>query len=109
MKMEDKYSERKPTRIKNYDYSSVGAYFVTICTQDRKQILSEIIRKNNAPVSETNDYAVGEGLAPPALRGDTAGVCLREDNIRPYTMTEKTKRREQAPALQRFDMPDRSL
>ena len=64
--MEDKYSERKPTRIKNYDYSSVGAYFVTICTQDRKQILSEIIRKNNAPVSETNDYAVGEGLAPPA-------------------------------------------
>ncbi len=66
MKMEEKIPERKPTRIKNYDYSSTGAYFVTICTQDRKQILSEIIRKNNAPVSETNDYAVGEGFAPPA-------------------------------------------
>ena len=66
MKMEEKIPERKPTRIKNYDQSSTGAYFVTICTQDRKQILSEIIRKNNAPVSETNDYAVGEGLAPPA-------------------------------------------
>ena len=66
MEMENKYPERKPTRVKNYDYSSVGAYFITICTQDRKQILSEIIRKNNAPVSETNDYAVGEGLAPPA-------------------------------------------
>ena len=34
--------ERKPTRLKDYDYSSPGAYFVTICTQDRKQILSKI-------------------------------------------------------------------
>ena len=28
--------------------------------------MSEIIRANNPLVSETNDYAVGEGLAPPA-------------------------------------------
>lgn len=28
--------ERKPNRLKNYDYSSVGAYFITICTRDRK-------------------------------------------------------------------------
>lgn len=65
MKPEEKRSERKPTRIKNYDYSSVGAYFVTIYTQIRKEILSEIIRTNNAPVSGTNDYAVEERLAPP--------------------------------------------
>ena len=34
--------KRKPTRLKNYDYSSPGAYFVTICTQNKKQILSKI-------------------------------------------------------------------
>ena len=34
--MENKYPERKPTRVKNYDYSSVGAYFITICTKDRR-------------------------------------------------------------------------
>ncbi|MBR3815751.1 MAG: hypothetical protein IKJ27_03375 [Clostridia bacterium] len=34
--------ERKPTRLKNYDYSSAGAYFITICTEGRKKILSEI-------------------------------------------------------------------
>ena len=28
---------RKPTRLKGYDYSQSGAYFVTICTQNRKQ------------------------------------------------------------------------
>ncbi len=61
MKMEDKYPERKPTRIKNYDYSCAGAYFVTICTQDRKQILSEIKRSNNTSVSETDGYEVGDG------------------------------------------------
>ena len=29
---------RKPTRLKNYDYSSNGIYFVTICTQNKKRI-----------------------------------------------------------------------
>ena len=33
---------RKPNRIKNYDYSQRGSYFVTICTKDRKKLLSEI-------------------------------------------------------------------
>ncbi len=34
--------QRKPNRIKGYDYSQTGAYFVTICTQGRKKILSKI-------------------------------------------------------------------
>lgn len=34
---------RKPNRIKRYDYSRNGAYFVTICTHERKRILSEVI------------------------------------------------------------------
>ena len=35
--------QRKPNRIPEYDYSTNGAYFVTICTQDRKKILSDIV------------------------------------------------------------------
>lgn len=34
--------KRKPNRLPEYDYSSPGAYFVTICTQDRRCILSSI-------------------------------------------------------------------
>ena len=34
--------KRKGLRLSRYDYSARGAYFVTICTQDRKQILSDI-------------------------------------------------------------------
>ena len=40
--------KRKPTRLKGYDYSLLGAYFVTICTNNRRELLSNII--------------VGEGL-----------------------------------------------
>ncbi len=37
------YPERKPTRLKGYDYSTTGAYFVTVCVKDKKQILGEIV------------------------------------------------------------------
>ena len=35
--------KRKPTRLKNHDYSQNGYYFVTICTQNHKCILSNIV------------------------------------------------------------------
>ncbi|GEM_PF-2156884 len=35
-------AERKPTRLAGYDYSQSGGYFVTICTHDKKQFLSEV-------------------------------------------------------------------
>ena len=34
--------DRKSNRLSDYDYSENGAYFITICTRDRKKILSRI-------------------------------------------------------------------
>ena len=34
--------ERKPLRLKGYDYSTPGAYFITICVKRREQLLSNI-------------------------------------------------------------------
>ena len=34
---------RKPIRLKEFDYSTPGAYFITICTKNRKNILSDIV------------------------------------------------------------------
>lgn len=34
---------RKPYRLKEYDYSSAGAYFITVCTHNRKCILSRVV------------------------------------------------------------------
>ena len=67
MDNEKKLSKRKSTRLKNFDYSSVGAYFVTICIRDRMQILSEIVKTDLTATKKTNGLAVGEGLAPPEI------------------------------------------
>jgi len=42
MKMND-LPKRKPTRLKNYDYNSEGAYFITICTHNRKNLFGNIV------------------------------------------------------------------
>ena len=34
---------RKSIRLKDYDYNGTGAYFLTICTENRKCILSRIV------------------------------------------------------------------
>jgi len=45
---------RKPTRLKEYDYSRSGYYYVTICSKDHQNIFAEINDSNT----------VGTGLAP---------------------------------------------
>ncbi len=42
MIMENELPKRKPTRLKNFDYNSTGAYFITICTENRRKILSRV-------------------------------------------------------------------
>ena len=65
MDKEKELPKRKPTRLKNFDYSSAGAYFVTICIRDKMHILSEIVKTDLTATDKTNGLAVGEGLAPP--------------------------------------------
>ncbi len=36
------FPKRKPMRLGEYDYSTAGAYFITICTEHKQKILSEI-------------------------------------------------------------------
>ncbi len=38
----EKLPNRKPNRLHCYDYSSVVAYFVTVCVQDMRCILAEV-------------------------------------------------------------------
>ena len=50
MDKENKFPQRKPTRLQDYDYSEHGAYFITICTQNRKNILSTINVGEGSPL-----------------------------------------------------------
>lgn len=42
MKYDPDRNHRRSIRLKEYDYSQVGAYFVTICTQNRDLLLDDI-------------------------------------------------------------------
>jgi len=41
--------KRKNIRLKDYDYSQNGAYFITICTKDRLNIFGEVVGAALAP------------------------------------------------------------
>lgn len=44
--------KRKNNRLQGYDYNSGGGYFITICTQDRKPTLSNIVGDDDLGVPE---------------------------------------------------------
>ena len=57
--------KRKSTRLKNYDYSTAGAYFITICAYEMKHCFGNII--------------VGEVLAPPENNLSVYGEIARKN------------------------------
>lgn len=60
------YHNRQSIRLKGYDYSKDGIYFITICTHNREEILSRIITNNN----------VGVGLASTLLEKISCKIQL---------------------------------
>jgi len=42
MEEEKELPKRSPLRLKEFDYSTSGAYFITICTKDRKTLFSPV-------------------------------------------------------------------
>ena len=57
------YQHRESNRVTGYDYSQQGAYFVTICTLNRRKILSDIVGTSlpgcpNAPIVRLLPFGV---------------------------------------------------
>jgi REP element-mobilizing transposase RayT len=44
--MDNIYPKRKHTRLKNYDYTQSGCYFLTICTKDKQHLLGKIVSED---------------------------------------------------------------
>jgi len=59
----------EPARLKDWDYSSAGAYFVTICTRNRDHFFGNI--KNDCMIlNEIGSIVEMEWIKTPALRAD---------------------------------------
>ena len=54
--------KRKSPGLKEYDYSLPGAYFVTICTKEKKCLLSEIVGEGLCPLPENRLTPIGEEI-----------------------------------------------
>ncbi len=66
--MDTQFPQRKGTRWEGFDYNSAGAYFITICTQNRRQLLSHIV---GGDVLDAPDSVGGDVLdAPDSVGGD---------------------------------------
>ena len=68
------FSKRKPTRLKTFDYSTAAAYFLTICTSERREILSEIVGDDVLGVPGKPSRNVGDDVLgvpkPPIVPGN---------------------------------------
>ncbi len=52
--------KRKPTRLKGFDYSSPGMYFLTVCVKSRANLLGKIVGCGDfdAPQMILSDYGI---------------------------------------------------
>jgi len=95
---------RKSIRLKGYDYSQKGAYFITICTQSRKCLFGNIV-DGKMVLSKIGEIIANEWSNTPELRPN---IELDEFVVMPnhihgiVVITEPARRRgvlQYAPSL----------
>ena len=75
LKMKNDLPKRKPNRLKGFDYSSDGAYFITICTKNKEQCLSKIVGANIVRPS-----AIGKIIEKDILKIEKIYPCIFVDS-----------------------------
>ena len=77
--------ERKKTRLPGWNYSEEGIYFLTICTKDRKSLLSRIVGCGilDAPYVERSDYGQIVEKSLCFLSKNNPDICLEKWVIMP--------------------------
>ena len=69
--MDNNKPNRKHTRLKHFDYSQNRAYFLTICTKDKKCILSSIVPNDESDtLTQVFPQTVGDGALDVPLPRD---------------------------------------
>lgn len=77
--------KRKPTRLKGYDYSTPGMYFVTICTHNRKCILSHIVGEGLCALPHNELTKIGKDveISIQYINNQYYNVCIEKYVIMP--------------------------
>ena len=62
--------QRKPNRLPNFEYNTPGAYFITICTQNRKCLLCQIVGGGALDAPHANLSKMGQIVQRYILSGN---------------------------------------
>ena len=82
--------KRKQIRLKDYDYSSNGVYFITICTKNKEHILCDITVGDGAPdVPHNGAPDVPHNGAPDVSHSDAPDVPMEGNLFLQLTDTGK--------------------
>ncbi len=106
----DVMPKRKQIRIKDYDYSAPGAYFITVCTIDREKIFwsdcrSELCSPANVPLSDIGAIVANEirkiNTIYDAVRVEK--YCIMPDHVHSILSinTDENGRTQFAPTISR--------
>ena len=71
MTIDTKILGRKSIRLKEYDYSSAGAYFVTICTLERKCLFGKVV-DGEMELNENGKIVKSEWLKTEEIRDNVS-------------------------------------
>lgn len=71
---------RKRNRLKGYDYSSNASYFLTICSDKRKEIFSQIVFDNTVGANIVRLSKIGQKIENCILKIEEIYPCIFVDN-----------------------------
>jgi len=114
MKYNPEVHHRQSIRLKDFDYTRAGAYFVTVCTQGREGLFGEI-KNGKMILNEYGEVVKSEWLKTPDLRPNIHlnewiimpnhihGIIVIDDGRGTLPRAQGTQQR--APTVERFGKP----
>ena len=70
--IEDALPQRKRNRLEAFDYSAPGAYFITVCTQNRRNLLGRVVGGGVPDAPEMQLSPIGEAVLRQIEQADKA-------------------------------------
>ena len=86
---------RKPNRLKNFSYSSAGAYFITICIAERAKILCDIVGGGDLDAPEVHLTDEGQIILKYIIMPNHIHMIIRIDE----TDISSTRANEKIPRM----------
>lgn len=70
----NEFPKRKPNRLPDFDYSTNGAYFITVCVENRENLLSRVVGGDALDAPQCHLTTIGEIVRKSILWGNGHGA-----------------------------------